>query len=74
MVSPILNEFLNLKDNLESDIDTELEELFKPLVELGASANQIKEALEEVELTDSPTDYILNVFLTIADKTLEDLD
>jgi len=73
VISPIIGSFLTDKENLESSIDAELEVLFQPLVELGASPQQIKDALEEIELSDSPTEYILDVFLNIADKTLEDL-
>ena len=73
-IDPLFSQFMSEKEELESKIDAKLVDLFKPLTELGASEDQIRQALEEVEFADSPTQYILDVFLNIADQTIQNLD
>lgn len=73
-VTPIFDDFVTSKEDIERIVDDKLEELFKPLVELGASEDSIKEALEDIEFNDSPTQYIIDVFTRITDDTLQTLN
>ena len=73
-VAPIFDNFISSKEDIEKMVDNKLADLFSPLIELGASEQGIKEALEEVEFNDSPTQYIIDVFTRIADDTLQTLN
>ena len=72
-VAPIFDNFISSKEDIEKIVDEKLAVMFKPLVELGASEQDIKDALEEVEFNDSPSEYIVEVFLNITDRTLQNI-
>lgn len=72
-VYPIFENFISSKEDLERAMDEKLKEMFKPLTELGASELQIEEAFKEVQFEDNPANYIMDIFLTIADKTIQDI-
>jgi len=71
LLSGYIDSFDNVKTNIENDVDSILFEMFKPLTELGASEQNIKDALENVVYLDSIRDYITDVFLEIARQSLE---
>jgi len=73
-VAPIFDSFISSKEDIEKMVDNKLADLFSPLIELGASEQGIKEALEEIEFNDSPTQYIIDVFTRITDDTLQTLN
>jgi len=72
-VSPLFENFITKKEDIERIMDEKLIELFLPLTELGATENQIRESLDEIEFDENPATYIMDVFLRIADKTIEDI-
>jgi len=73
-VAPLFDSFITSKEDIEVLMGKQLKTLFMPLTELGASESQIDQALEDVEYSDSPTDYILEVFLNITDQTLNEIN
>ena len=73
-VSPIFDNFISEKEDIDKIIDEKIAQLFQPLTELGASESEIKDALEEVEFNSSPSEYIVEVFLNITDRTLQNLN
>ncbi len=73
-VDILVNIFFDIKTNLERYIDDKLKELFAPLIELGANEEDIENALEDVVLSDSPSQYIIDVFNQIVTNTLLRLD
>jgi len=72
-VTPIFDNFITTKEEIEKLVDSQLKKLFMPLTELGASEAQIDQALEDVGFTDSPSEYILEVFMNITDQTLANI-
>lgn len=72
-VEPLLESFISEKDSIKELIDEQLKKLFSPLTELGASQSDIDSAFEEVEFSDSPTEYITEIFFTITDSTLQNI-
>jgi len=69
-IQPYVDTFVQYRDNKEEYIDEILIQLFEPLIELGASRESIENAFKEIELTENPKDYIIEVFLRIVDDTL----
>ena len=69
-IAPILDNFEDIKSSIETEMRDGLKIMFQPLIELGATPDQIDEALKDVELSQSPTDLILDTFMSIANSTL----
>jgi hypothetical protein len=73
-IDGFLNSFIGDKETIQTEVKRILKELFLPLIELGATESQIDEALEYVELEQNPTQIIIDLFLSIADSTLQNLN
>ncbi len=69
-VTPIFDNFDLSRNEIEKKVDEILLDMFLPLIELGASKQQIDDALESISYQSNPIDYILEVFNEIVDSTL----
>jgi len=74
LITPYLDDFGSIKEEIESSIDQRLITVFQPLIELGATNSNIINALEDVEYETSPKDYIIAVFIAITEQTLNNID
>jgi len=48
--------------------------MFSPLLELGATQEQIDTALEDIQLQENPIQIIIDTFMEIAQSTLNTVD
>ena len=71
-VKPIFDMFEDDKTQIKEIIKETLNTLFQPLIELGATQEQIDNALEDVELSSNPIELITDLFIEIAESTLND--
>jgi hypothetical protein len=73
-VKPIFENFNTTKETIEKEIAESLKLLFSPLLELGATQEQIDTALEDVQLQENPIQIIIDTFMEIAQSTLNGVD
>lgn len=73
-IEPLVGNFEDEKNLIKHKIDETIRSLFSPLVELGASQQDIDDAFEEVEFSDDPKQYIIDLFFKIAQNTIRNVD